>query len=159
MLAQTMLAYSRKSTDWWPARSFLRVLVAFACSLLLRATKTNHHATKVWQSRLINRGTEPTTAAIHQSFEQPFAVHMLLNPSFASFLTQRENHFRLQDQHAYVGSTTCTVNKRQDARIRKLRQVEKRQPVSAELAIHWMHAEVRSVCNFARADFRHHVAV
>ena len=39
--------------------------------------------------------------------------------------------------HCYIGSTILRLHKRQDTRIRNLRQLLLRQPVHAELKLHW----------------------
>ena len=65
-----------------------------------------------------------------RNFEKPFAVYVLLpiSQSLRTFVTKAGN---LPYRHFYVGSTFAGVHDREDARARKLRQLEAQQSVSA----------------------------
>ena len=62
-------------------------------------------------------------------FDIPFAVYLITS-------AQIEHVFRIGPEF-YVGSTTVSVQKRQDSRLRKIRQLIDFKPVHAELMLHW----------------------
>ena len=61
--------------------------------------------------------------------EKPFTCYLVAPAQF-------EPHFQIGPD-CYVGSTILRLHKRQDTRIRKLRQLLLMQPVHAELMLHW----------------------
>ena len=116
-----------------PWRFGLRVLCAFSVLvLLLRQTGTGKLAR--WCQRFQGfqefRDRKFVSAKYLASlFEQPFAVYLITS-------AQIEPMFRIGPDF-YAGSTTVSVQKRQDSRLRKLRQLLDLKPVHAELMLHW----------------------
>ena len=66
---------------------------------------------------------------VQERFETPFTCYLVAP-------VQLEPHFQIGPD-CYVGSTILRLNKWQDTRIRKLRQLLLMQPVHAELRLHW----------------------
>ena len=62
-------------------------------------------------------------------FECPFACYLFAD-------AQIEPYFQM-GANFYVGSTTASLQKRQDDRIHKYRQLVELKPVHAELMLHW----------------------
>ena len=116
-----------------PWRFGFRVLCAFSVLvLLLRQTGTGKLARwcKRFQGFQEFRDRKFVSAKYLASlFEQPFAVYIITS-------AQIEPMFRIGPDF-YVGSTTVSVQKRQDSRLRKLRQLLDFKPVHAELMLHW----------------------
>ena len=116
-----------------PWRCGFRVLCAFSVLvLLLRQTGTGKLARwcKRFQEFQEFRDRKTVSAKFLTSlFDKPFAVYLITS-------AQIEPMFRIGPEF-YVGSTTVSVQKRQDSRLRKLRQLIDFKPVHAELMLHW----------------------
>ena len=116
-----------------PWRCGFRVLCAFSVLvLLLRQTGTGKLARwcKRFQEFQEFRDRKTVSAKFLTSlFDKPFAVYLITS-------AQNEPMFRIGPEF-YVGSTTVSVQKRQDSRLRKLRQLIDFKPVHAELMLHW----------------------
>ena len=116
-----------------PWRCGFRVLCAFSVLvLLLRQTGAGKLARwcKRFQEFQEFRDRKTVSAKFLTSlFDKPFAVYLITS-------AQIEPVFRIGPEF-YVGSTTVSVQKRQDSRLRKLRQLIDFKPVHAELMLHW----------------------
>ena len=71
----------------------------------------------------------PSISEVREWFETPFTRYLVAP-------VQLEPHFQIGPD-CYVGGTILRHRKRQDTRIRKLRQLLLMQPVHAELMLHW----------------------
>ena len=110
-----------------------RVLCAFSVLVLLLRQTGNGKLAR-WRQRFQAfeeyRGQNFVSAKhLTNLFNKPFAVY-LVTPAQIEPLFQIEPDF-------YVGPTTVSVQKRQDSRLRKLRQLLDLKPVHAELMLHW----------------------
>ena len=109
----------------------LRVLCAFSVLvLLLRQTGTRKLAR--WRQRFqgfqeFHGRTCISAKYLTSLFSKPFAVYLITS-------VQIEPMFQIGPDF-YVGSTTVSVQKRQDSRLRKLRQLLDLKPVHAELML------------------------
>ena len=116
-----------------PWRFGFRVLCAF--SVLVRLLRqTGNRKLARWRQRFQAfeeyRGRTFVSAKhLTHVFNEPFAVHLVTS-------AQIEPMFQTGPDF-YVGSTTVSVQKRQDSRLRKLRQLLDLKPVHAELMLHW----------------------
>ena len=84
-----------------------------------------------WRQRFAQfKYNKPTSIfEVQEWFEKPFTCYLVAP-------VQLEFHFHIGPD-CYVGSTILCLHKRQDTRIRKLRQLPLMQPVHAELMLHW----------------------
>ena len=84
---------------------------------------SGHSSWPSWGQDWSNQGGwhAPSTLEVQEWFEKPFTCYLVARASFSD----------------YVGSTILRLHKRQDTRIRKLRQLLVMQPVHAELMLHW----------------------
>ena len=89
----------------------------------------------------------PSILEVQECFEKPFTCYLVAPVQFEPHFqigpdcylvapVQFEPHFQIGPD-CYVGSTILRLHKRQDTRIRKLRQLPLMQPVHAELMLHW----------------------
>ena len=75
-----------------------------------------------------------------ETFRAPHSTYLLFSAAYSEVHEDQTTApcFNIQKEF-YVGCATCTCRQRQDARLRKYRQVQRFQPVSCELALHWFH--------------------
>ena len=75
-----------------------------------------------------------------ETFRAPHSTYLLFSAAYSEVHEDQTTApcFNIQKEF-YVGCATCTCRQRQDARLRKYRQVQLFQPVSCELALHWFH--------------------
>ena len=103
----------------------------------------NDHSNRVraWRCRLAQywKPSEFTFEKVCEKFACNYTTYCLLRPAFEYLNDSKAPIFQL-DCLTYVGSTVTSANKRQDARIRKFKQLQKNQPVSSELCLHWFHS-------------------
>ena len=116
-----------------PWRCGFRVLCAFSVLVLLLRQTGNGKLAR-WRQRFQSfeeyRGQNFISAKhLTNLFNKPFAAYLVTS-------AQIEPLFRIGPDF-YVGSTTVSVQKRQDSRLRKLRQLLGFKPVHAELMLHW----------------------
>ena len=107
-----------------------RVFCAFAVFfLLLRQTGTGKQGR--WRQRFaqFKDNRHRSILEVQEGLEKPFTCYLIAP-------VQLEPHFQIGPD-CYVGSTILRLHKRQDTRIRKLRQLRLMQPVHAELMLHW----------------------
>ena len=110
-----------------------RVLCAFSVLVLLLRQTGNGKLAR-WRQRFQSfeeyRGQNFISAKhLTNLFNKPFAVYLVTS-------AQIEPLFRIGPDF-YVGSATVSAQKRQDSRLRKLRQLLDFKPVHAELMLHW----------------------
>ena len=97
--------------------------------LLFRQTGTGKQGR--WRQRFaqFKDNRHPSISEVQERFEKPFTCHLVAPVQFGP-------HFQIRPD-CYVGSTILRLHKRQDTRIRKLRQLLLMQPVRAELMLRW----------------------
>ena len=103
---------------------------AFAVfSFLFRQTGTGKQGR--WPQRFaqFKDDRHPSILEVQEWFEKPFTCYLVAP-------LQLEPHFQIGPD-CYVGSTILRIHRRQDTRIRKLRQLLLLQAVHAEIMLHW----------------------
>ena len=108
----------------------MSVFCAFAVFFLLfRQTGTGKQGRRRQWFAQFKDNRPPNILEVQEWFEKPLTCYLAAP-------VQVEPHVQIGPD-CYVGSTILRLLKRQDTRIRKLRQLLLMQPVHAELMLHW----------------------
>ena len=75
-----------------------------------------------------------------QAFHIPHSTYLLFSAAYSDVQEDQTAAptFKIRKEF-YVGCTSCTCHRRQDARLRKYKQLQLFQPISCELALHRFH--------------------
>ena len=120
--------------DTLQCRNFFRVALGFGFLCWCYNQPQQHRTCRKWIRRFDRTCLKDvrTFTQLQRLFHTSHVVYILLH----AFGTVGLNVHMSNTEH-YIGSTTHTLQDRQNTRIRKLRQLQRSQPVSCELALHW----------------------
>ena len=125
---------SRLSLDLtWTCSGYITVTtihVADSCSRV-----------RMWRRRLVQvHGRQFSIRTLVQAFHIPHSTYLLFSAAYSDVQEDQTAAptFKIRKEF-YVGCTSCSCQRRQDARLRKYKQLQSFQPVSCELALHWFH--------------------
>ena len=96
---------------------------------------------RMWRHRLVQvHGRRFPIRTVVQAFHIPHSTYLLLSAAYSDVQEDQNAAptFKIRKE-VYVGCTSCTCHRRQDARLRKYKQLQLFQPISCELALHWFH--------------------
>ena len=96
---------------------------------------------RMWRRRLVQvHGRHFSVRTMIQAFHIPHSTYLLFSAAYTDVQEDQTvaPTFKIRTEF-YIGCTSCTCQRRQDARLRKYKQLQLFQPISCELALHWFH--------------------
>ena len=96
---------------------------------------------RMWRCRLVQvHGRHFSIRTVIQAFHIPHSTYLLFSAAYSDVQEDQTAAptFKIRKEF-YVGCTSCTCHRRQDARLRKYKQLQLFQPISCELALHRFH--------------------
>ena len=119
-------------------RLTLRGLAATASLLSTIHVADSCSRVRMWRRRLVQ--VHGRQFSIRTLVQVPHSTYLLFSAAYSDVQEDQTAAptFKIRKEF-YIGCTSCSCQRRQDARLRKYKQLQSFQPVSCELALHWFH--------------------